>query len=169
MKITPLRKIVHTHNVGIVKVGSEKEIPVPSPMYEAVKEWFVKGEFEIRPDLKAGVYELHCLRLEKDIQVSINRPTINGEKLAAPETAEGMEIKKDSPEAILKAEADKIFHVRLLHKPSMQVSNTQALKRSQIPLFIDALIQKFPKGAPDSDFAVIRVSMEDKTIDVDSI
>lgn len=164
MKIVPLQKVVNEFKPETIRVKGEDAFFVKSAEYEEKKEWFIKGDFVVVPNGLILGLELKCDRLEKDITVTLNHPTINADTVKSTD-----EPIPPTPEEILKIEADKIFHVRLLHAPTGKATNTLAIKRSDIPRFIEGSLSKFESDQNKKNFFVIRISFEDKTIDCDRI
>lgn len=152
MKIVPLWKVCAENNIKQVCVGQTCFL-VEGVAYLEKKEWFVKGEYQIEGDV------LRCSRLEKDITITINRPTINGEKL--PEEKE-----------LLQEMADEVFTIAVFHRRTLNFVGKE-IKRAHIPAFVEAVYESHykrtgEKGDP-KNFGIVRIDWENKKVFIESI
>lgn len=80
MKIKTLEQLVK--ETGATRVtyklqGGTVSFDVPSPTYEEKKYWLVKGSYAMRKDFASLGMVLWIDRLEKELQITLNRPTIS--------------------------------------------------------------------------------------------
>ena len=163
MKVSPLWKVCAENQIQSVfkKFGDQGEFmfQVGSSAYDLKKNWFVKGEYEIKDNYQKGERELHLNRLEEDIKVTINRPMVNGEKL--PEEKE-----------LLQEMAEEVFTIAVFHRRSLNFAGKE-IKRAHIPAFVEAVMESHYKRTGEKEdpknFGVVRIDWKNKKVFIESI
>jgi hypothetical protein len=156
MKVTPLWKAVQETKADIVKVESTKEIFVLFEKECPKMDWFIKGEYSMVEDIETMRRVLWCNKLEKDITITINHPTIVDFSVL------------DRSEVL-----NRIVSVTVFHKGSL-VSSSKDIKFKDIGAFADACIKSYNDKnkisyTPEVEFAIFVVDWKEKLIKLQSI
>lgn len=163
MKVISLKKVVEEMDIVKVTVrsedGKELSFDIPSEEYETYKNYLIKGDFEVSEDFLVAGKELECSRLEKDLNISINRPTIVAED-AIPEDEAKLEEFVNMPVTVV------VFHRDTL------LSSSRETKRRFVTAYTEACIDGYQRTNPEAkfeDFALFEVDFANKSISLKSI
>jgi hypothetical protein len=166
MKMISLKLLVDLKNANIIQVqqiDSDKNISyhtfeVGSAEYFEKERWIVKGEHAVTQDSETHATVLTIERLEKDIDISLNKPAI---------VAEGVVPEDDTLEEYINTPVTAVvFHRELL------ISSARDTKKKFVTAYAEACIESYQKQNPQStreDFAVIEIDWSNKHIELKSI
>lgn len=159
MKFTSLKLAVEMEGAEKVSVRptelQEHTFLVSSQEYELKKNWIIKGEYALDIENKT----LLVTTLEEGLEVTIPRPSVNGEKL--PETAKAEEKK------------DTLVSAIVFHRATLVMAGKDVLS-SHVQAFAAACIEGFVKSNPSAsqalgDFGVIEIDWTTKNVKLKSI
>lgn len=163
MQITSLKKIVEENNIKFVTYeleGGTISFGVPSTHYDEKKDWLVKGSRTIWKDIKSGEMWLHCARLEKELNISVNKPTI----------VQRSELSKEDDSKL-----DEMINTKLsvvvFHRGTLEFS-AKEVKRQHVRAFANACIEAYTKAHSDAkpeDFAIIEIVWSDRNVALKSL
>lgn len=159
MKIVPLFKAVAENNVQVFREHGKIGVRVDSEEYQKVKEWFIKGEYQIIDDFTIGMRVLEYTRLEKDVTITINRPEINGEAL--PEDKEKLD-----------AIGDQIFTVIVFDKKTLNSAGKDIMRR-HIQAYSKAVLESHEdrtrEKADSNNFGIVRIDWNTKQVFIEKL
>jgi len=159
MKVTPLWKAVQETKADRVEVNATGELfstSINDSVFVEKKNWFVKGEYSIVEDVKTMNRVLWCNKLEKDITITVNHPTIADSSVL------------DRSDVL-----NRIVSVTVFHKGSL-ISSSKDIKFKDIGAFADACIKSYNDKnkivyTPEVEFAIFVVDWKEKLIKLQSI
>ncbi len=161
-----LALVVDINNVDVVRVrpfdgqGDEYEFEVGSQIFQDKKNWIVKGEYNILPRTSSPMVILEVGRLEKDIDVTLNKPvTVTSEELPPEEEAKLDEF-VNTPVTVV------VFNRKNL------LSSARDTKKKFVTHYAEAVLESYQKNNPEAtrdDFAVMEIDWANKHIALKSI
>lgn len=161
-----LALVVDINNVDVVRVrpfdgqGDEYEFGVGSQTFQDKKNWIVKGEYNILPRISSPIVILEVGRLEKDIEITINKPAIVSSGEGVPDPEATIENYINTPVTAV------VFHRNLL------ISSARDTKKKFVTAYADACIDAYQKTNPSAtreDFAVIEIDWSNKHVELKSV
>lgn len=122
MRIVSLKKLVEDNGISAVSVFigegvSDEVFEVGSTEYEVHQNFLVKGEFTINEDPMTRKKTLFVKRLEEELNITLNKPTIVAEN-ATPEDEAKLEEFVNTPVTAI------VFNRQTLDIYSRQETNT---------------------------------------------
>lgn len=164
MQIISLKKLVEDNDINVVaEFQGEGVSPflfeVGTPDYVEKENYLVKGEYKIEEDTLYGIKTLHVMTLEKDLNISLNRPTIIAGEIT-PEDGARLEEFINTPVTAI------IFHRKTLDSAGRDV------KRQHVKGFAKAVIESYNKNkgeAYEEDFAMIEIDFVNKSVSIKKI
>lgn len=158
--------------VEVFMEGGTVSFDVDSPHYAEKADWFSKGEWEIVTDPRTAMRVLKVQRLEKDLNITINRPTIIGAEDLPPED-------KEKAEEFLNTE----ITVGVIHRPTGDWTARET-RRKHSRAFAEACVRNIVNKGLDiatmtsteeidrmvkereSEFSVIEIDWANKSMNI---
>lgn len=161
MKIISLKKLVEDHDINVIaEFQGEGVSPflfeVGSPDYLEKEMYLVKGDYRIEEDALYELKTLHVQRLEKDLEITLNKPTIIADE-ATPEDEAKLEEFINTPITTI------VFHRKTLDSAGRDI------KRQHVKAFAKAVVESYNKNkgeAFEEDFAVIEIDFVNNSVSI---
>lgn len=161
MQIISLKKLVEDNDINVVaEFQGEGVSPflfeVGTVEYTEKENYLVKGEYRIEEDAVYGIKTLHVPLLQKDLDISINKPTIIAGE-ATPEDEARLEEFINTPITAI------VFHRGTLDSAGRDI------KRQHTKAFAQSVIESYNKTrgeARDEDFALIEIDFVNKSVSI---
>lgn len=159
-----LQKAVEDNNIQRVIVAPTElqshAFRTDSQEYESKRLWIIKGDFEISIDKDTMENVLHCVQLDEGINITIPRPTVQGEEVPSNE---------DQLEAFIKMPVSAI----VFHRKTLAMTGRECL-RSEVSAFADACLESLNKAHPEDpqtleDLAVVEIDFTNKHVEIRAI
>lgn len=165
MRIISLKKLVEDNDINRVEVSMGEGVKpisfdVGSPDYREQENFLVKGEYQIHKDPMTMANVLKVDTLQDGLNITINKPEVNGEQLEATEEEKKLEEFLNTPITAF------VFNRKDL------MSAGKEMKRQHVTAFATAVLEKYQaeKGeATLEDFAVVEIDWNNRHIVLKSI
>lgn len=164
MKIVSLKKLVEENDINtiLVEVGegvAPVSFDVGSPDYREQEQFLVKGDYSIGKGTR-GENVLKVSRLEKELNITINKPVVNGEQLEQTDEEKKLEEYVNTSVTVV------VFHRKTLDSAGRET------KRKHVTAYAEAVLESYRKNKGEAeleDFAVAEIDWENKHIALKSI
>lgn len=161
MKIISLKKLVEDHDINVVAESQGEGIvpflfEVGTSEYTDRENYLVKGEYRIDEDRVYGIKTLHVDKLEKDLDITIKKPTIIADDITPEEEAKLDEFINTPITAI-------VFHRTTLDSAGRDI------KRQHTKAFATSVVESYNKTrgeARQEDFALIEIDFVNKSVSI---
>ena len=161
MKVRALHALIAEHQPHKIIVDGHLPFDIDSDECNKKQNWVAKEDWSLERDVRTGQRLLYIKRLEKELDITINRPIVNGEPLSA-ENEKQLEDFINTPITCL-----------VYHKPSGDFA-PRDITIQRVPDFAASVIANYRRDHKDEvvnyeDFAIIQINWANKHVAITRI